>query len=32
MLSKDISVEAFWDEEARVWVASSNDDPGLILN
>ena len=30
MLSKDISVEAFWDEEARVWVASSNDVPGLM--
>jgi predicted RNase H-like HicB family nuclease len=30
MLSKDIEVEAFWDEEARVWVASSNDVPGLI--
>lgn len=30
MLSKDIKVEAFWDEEAQVWVASSNDVPGLI--
>ena len=30
MLSKDIRVEAFWDEEAQVWVASSNDVPGLI--
>ena len=30
MLSKDISVEAFWDEEARVWVASSKDVPGLM--
>ena len=30
MLSKDITVEAFWDEEAHVWVASSNDVPGLI--
>jgi predicted RNase H-like HicB family nuclease len=30
MLSKDIGVEAFWDEEAHVWVASSNDVPGLI--
>jgi len=24
-----IKVEAFWDEEAHVWVASSNDVPGL---
>jgi len=30
MLSKDINVDAFWDEEAHVWVASSNDVPGLI--
>ena len=30
MQSKDIEVEAFWDEEAHVWVASSNDVPGLI--
>ncbi len=30
MLSKDINVDAFWDEEAQVWVASSNDVPGLI--
>jgi len=30
MLSKDIRVEAFWDEEAQVWVASSDDVPGLI--
>jgi predicted RNase H-like HicB family nuclease len=30
MLSKDINVEAFWDEEARVWVATSDDVPGLV--
>jgi len=30
MLSNDIRVEALWDEEAHVWVASSNDVPGLI--
>jgi predicted RNase H-like HicB family nuclease len=30
MLSKDINVEAFWDKEARVWVATSDDVPGLI--
>ena len=30
MLSKDIKIEAFWDEEALVWVASSKDVPGLI--
>ncbi len=30
MLSKDINVEAFWDEEALVWVATSADVPGMI--
>jgi len=25
-----ISVEAFWDTEANVWVATSNDLPGLV--
>jgi predicted RNase H-like HicB family nuclease len=30
MFEKDIKVEAFWDEEAKVWVASSDDVPGLI--
>jgi predicted RNase H-like HicB family nuclease len=30
MLKKDIKVEAFWDAEAKVWVASSDDVPGLI--
>jgi predicted RNase H-like HicB family nuclease len=27
---KMITVKAIWDDEARVWVASSNDVPGLI--
>ena len=30
MFKKDVRVEAFWDEEAKVWVASSDDVPGLI--
>jgi len=25
-----VVVKAFWDEEARVWVATSDDVPGLI--
>jgi predicted RNase H-like HicB family nuclease len=29
MQSKDIHVEALWDAEAEVWVASSDDVPGL---
>ncbi len=29
MLGKNIKVEAFWDEEAQVWVADSKDVPGL---
>ena len=27
---KTIGVEAIWDEEAQVWVATSDDVPGLI--
>ena len=30
VLKKDIKVEAFWDEEAKVLVAPSDDVPGLI--
>ena len=26
---KEIGVKSFWDEEARVWVAESDDVPGL---
>ncbi len=29
MLEKPLFVRADWDEEARVWVATSNDVPGL---
>jgi len=25
-----INVQAFWDDEAQVWVASSDDVPGLV--
>ena len=28
-VEKPLVVRAVWDEEARVWVASSNDVPGL---
>lgn len=27
---KEITVEAFWDEEALVWIATSDDVPGLV--
>ena len=27
---KTVHVEAIWDEEARVWVATNDDVPGLI--
>ncbi len=27
---KDIYVQAFWDTEAEVWVATSDDVPGLV--
>lgn len=30
MYKKEIRVNAFWDDEAKVWVASSDDVPGLI--
>ena len=29
MLEKPLFVRADWDEEARIWVATSNDVPGL---
>jgi hypothetical protein len=28
---KDISVQALWDEEARVWTATGTDLPGLVI-
>lgn len=28
-MAKKYVVEAFWDDEARVWVATSDDVPGL---
>lgn len=31
MDTMDITVNLLWDEEARVWVATSDDVPGLIL-
>jgi len=30
VLKKEIQVNAFWDDDAEVWVASSEDVPGLI--
>ena len=30
MGAKVIKVQAFWDAEARVWVATSDDLPGLV--
>ena len=30
MFKKDIRVDAFWDDDAKVWVASSEDVTGLI--
>lgn len=29
-IMNELTVNAFWDEEAGVWVASSNDVPGLV--
>lgn len=30
MTTKPLIIRAFWDEEAQVWVATSDDVPGLI--
>jgi len=30
-MSPDISIQAHWDEEAKVWVATSRDVPGLVI-
>jgi predicted RNase H-like HicB family nuclease len=30
MYKEEIRVHAFWDDDAKVWVASSDDVPGLI--
>ena len=29
-MNQPIQVRAFWDEEAQVWVAESDDVPGLV--
>jgi predicted RNase H-like HicB family nuclease len=30
MMTDNLDVRAFWDEEAQVWVATSEDVPGLV--
>ena len=30
-MSRPITIDARWDDEARVWVATSNDVPGLVV-
>ena len=30
MMTDNFNVRAFWDEEARVWVATSEEVPGLV--
>lgn len=29
-MSKEIRIDARWDDEARVWIATSEDAPGLV--
>ena len=29
-MEKEIQIKAFWDSEAKVWVAQSSDVPGLV--
>jgi hypothetical protein len=30
-MSRDIDIQARWDGEAGVWIATSNDVPGLVV-
>jgi len=30
-MTRDITIEARWDGEASVWIATSNDVPGLVV-
>ena len=30
-MSKEIHIDAQWDDEARVWIATSGDAPGLVV-
>ena len=30
-MSRDISIQARWDSEAAVWIATSDDVPGLVV-
>lgn len=30
MVERELKVRAFWDDEAKVWVAESDDVPGLV--
>jgi predicted RNase H-like HicB family nuclease len=30
LITDNFNVRAFWDEEARMWVATSEDIPGLV--
>jgi Domain of unknown function (DUF1902) len=30
-MSREITIQARWDDEARVWTATSNDVPGLVI-
>jgi hypothetical protein len=30
-MSRPITIDARWDDQARVWIATSNDVPGLVV-
>jgi len=30
-MSRDITIQARWDDEASVWIATSGDVPGLVV-
>jgi hypothetical protein len=31
LVSRPVTIEAHWDAEASVWIATSNDVPGLVV-
>jgi hypothetical protein len=30
-MSRDISIQTFWDDDAKVWIVTSTDVPGLVI-
>jgi hypothetical protein len=30
-MSRNISIRTFWDDDAKVWIVTSSDVPGLVI-